>query len=55
MIMDKTDVKDALNKFEELTKEELLVTAAHTNAIVRESNAIVRGSESAFLLQVSAS
>lgn len=36
VIMDKTDVKHALCKFEELTGAELLAAAAQTNAIVRE-------------------
>ena len=35
--MNKTDVQDALQKLEELTNAELLVTAAQTNADARES------------------
>ena len=35
VIMDKTDVQDALHKFEELVNAELLATAAQVNTIAR--------------------
>ena len=41
-MMSKTEVPDVLKKLEELAKAELQMTAAHTNAVAREGELLLR-------------